>query len=247
MIIDEIFERTVSKADGRSIEDVRIGLGYIAVKLDSGACGLAYTFRDEAPEGCCSVREAGTMAGQPAARIAGWARSLDAISAAVGLATLNALIEPPPGAAEADVAAMLHVTSDDVVGMVGYFGPLVPVLRERAKTLHIFERRRQREDVLPDWAAATLLPECSVVVLSATTLLNRTLDTLLEKCRRARSVAIVGPSTPLLPEVFASLNVSLLSGLRVVDAGRILQVVSEGGGTRQFAAATRKLTVSVTG
>ena len=243
MIIDEICEQTAPMAAGQTVQDVRIGLGYTAVRLESGACGLAYTFRGEAGEGCGVMRDAGGLAGQPAGRIAGLARSLDAISTAVGLATLNALIAPPPDAVEANVTEDLRVASDDVVGMVGYFGPLVAGLREQAKTLHIFERQYGNPGVLPDWAATTLLPECSVVVLSATTLLNRTLDTLLEKCSHARAVALVGPSTPFLPQVFAHRHITLLSGVQVVDAERVLRVVSEGGGTRQFGRAARKLTL----
>ena len=243
MIIDDICEQAAPKSAGQTVQDVRIGLGYTAVRLDSGACGLAYTFRDEAGEGCCVLREAGGVAGQPAGRIAGWARSLDAISTAVGLATLNALIAPPPDAVEANLTECLRVTADDVVGMVGYFGPLVAGLRQQAKALHIFERESGHPEVLPDWAATTVLPKCSVVILSATTLLNRTLDTLLEKCSHARTVALAGPSTPFLPQVFVHRRVTLLSGVQVVDAERVLRVVSEGGGTRQFGRAARKLTL----
>jgi uncharacterized protein (DUF4213/DUF364 family) len=245
MIIDQVFERAVSKAVGRSVDDLRIGLGYVAVTLDDSSCGLAYTFRDEAGEGCCILRQAGTLTGQPALNIARMAKSLGTISAAIGLATLNALIQPPLDAVEADAADLLQIGSDDVVGMVGFFAPWVARLRGRTRTLHIFERQSDKEEVLPDWAATVLLPECTVVILSATTLLNRTLDTLLDRCEHAREVALVGPSTPFLPEVFAGRKVTLLSGIQIVDAERILRVVSEGGGTRQFGSAARKLALRI--
>jgi uncharacterized protein (DUF4213/DUF364 family) len=48
VITDELLERRAEKAQHRVVRDVRIGLGYTAVLLDDGACGLAYTFRDEA-------------------------------------------------------------------------------------------------------------------------------------------------------------------------------------------------------
>jgi uncharacterized protein len=81
------------------------------------------------------------------------------------------------------------------------------------------------------------------VILSATTLLNRTIDGLLQLCQNAREVAILGPSTPLLPEAFGTHGVTLLSGIQVIDPQRALRIVSEGGGTRQFGGAVRKLTV----
>jgi uncharacterized protein (DUF4213/DUF364 family) len=97
--------------------------------------------------------------------------------------------------------------------------------------------------VFPDWAASAVLPECQVVLISAATLLNRTVDALLGLAGSAREVAILGPSTPLLPELFAGRGVTLLSGVQVVDPDQALRVVSEGGGTHQLGRAVRKLTV----
>jgi uncharacterized protein (DUF4213/DUF364 family) len=243
MLIDEVCDLLSPAAAGRSVADVRVGLGYTAVQLDDGHCGLAYTFRDEIQEGCCVIGAAGTLTGRRASDLAQWVRCPDPVAAAVGLAIINALTEAPPGAAEADLLAALNVTSNDAVGMVGRFGPLIGPIRSRSKALHVFERRPSAESgMLPETAAAEILPQCHVVVLSATTLLNRTLDGLLALCRKAREVAILGPSTPWLPAVFADRGVTVLSGVQVVEPERLLRVVSEGGGTRQFGKAVRKLT-----
>jgi uncharacterized protein (DUF4213/DUF364 family) len=242
MVIDDLYERLADMAGEATAQDVRVGLGYTAVRLNNGSCGLAYTFRDEAGEGCCVMREAGSIAGRPARELAGWAKELNAMAVAVGLATLNALVEPPPAAAEADIASSLRLRPGDVVGMVGYFGPLVEFVALRAAKLHIFERRpAEGARVLPDWAAPVLLPQCDVVLLSATTIANRTIDSLLECARHAREVVLLGPSTPIVPDLFASRGVTLLSGVHVVDADRLLRILSEGGGTRRFGAAVRKL------
>jgi uncharacterized protein (DUF4213/DUF364 family) len=101
--------------------------------------------------------------------------------------------------------------------------------------------------VLPESEAVTILPRCQVVVVSATALLNRTLDALLDLSGNAREIAILGPSTPLLPQVFAPRGVTLLSGVQVIDPGRVLRLVSEGGGTRQLGRSVRKLTLRAGG
>jgi hypothetical protein len=247
MIADELVECVRKLAQRRTVEEVRVGLGYTAVRLDNGSCGLAFTFRDEAAECCSVVREAGSIASRRAIELAEWVKSPEAISSAVGLATINALIPEPVGASEADVASILQAGLDDVVGMIGYFAPLVDELRNRTKALHIFERHAPAEvEILPDWETVSILPKCSVVIVSATALINRTLDELLGHCTTAREIAIVGPSTPLLPRVFAKRRVTLLSGVRVVDAERVLSVVSEGGGTRQFGRAVQKLCLRIT-
>ncbi len=244
MIVDELSNLLAPRAAARTVSDVCVGLAYTAVRLDDGRCGLAYTFHEDAGEGCSVVKEAGTLAGRPARELAGWVRTLDATGVALGVATLNALVERPAEAIEADVTELIRVLPGDVVGMVGYFAPLVGFLRERAGTLHIFERRpRDQADEHPDWTAPLLLPGCDVVIISGTAVINRTIDALLASASQAREIVILGASTPLVPEVFAGRGVTLLSGAQVTDAERVFRVVSEGGGTRRFGGAVRKLCV----
>ena len=244
MLRDEIVEQLPAIAAGHYAADIRIGLGYTAVRLEDGRCGLAYTLHEQEYESCCVVAEAGTLTGRGVSELAEYMKSADTTACAIGLASVNAAIDPPAGAVEADILDLLPAGPEDSVGMVGYFGPLVGPLRARARALHIFERRPNPElGVLPESAAQELLPQCQVVVLSATTLLNHTIDGLLDLCRSAREIALLGPSTPFLPEVFSRHGVTILSGLQVVDASQVLRIVSEGGGTRQFGRAVRKLTL----
>ena len=49
------------------------------------------------------------------------------------------------------------------------------------------------------------------------------------------------PSTPLLPEVFTDTPVTWLSGIRIESPGRVLRVVSEGGGTRNISPYVQKV------
>jgi uncharacterized protein len=246
MLIDTLTDLILSRSPTGRVCDLRLGLGYTAILLDDGRCGLAYTFRDAAQEGCCVIREAGTIAGRQAAELAGWAKSSEPITAAVGLATINALADPPATAVESDLLTSLAVGPDDVIGVVGYFGPLIEPLRSRSRQLHVFERRPE-EGALPEAEAKALLPQCHVVILSATTLLNRTIDDLLSHCRTAREVSLLGPSTPFVPEVFLPGGITLLSGIQVINAASVLRIVSEGGGTRQLGGTVRKLTLRIGG
>jgi uncharacterized protein (DUF4213/DUF364 family) len=244
MLIHEIRDYALARCGSLRPSDVRIGLGYTAVLLDNGRCGLAYTLHEQEFESCCVVPEAGKLVGRSAAELIPWTDSRDVISCAVGLATANAVVAPPDDSVEGDVASLLPVHQDDTVGMVGYFGPLVPIFRERARELHIFERKPNPDyGILPDSEAVNLLPGCQVAILTATALLNHTIDDLLGLCGNAREIAILGPTTPFVPEVFTRRGVTLLSGLEVVDSGKILQIVSQGGGTRQFGRAVRKLSL----
>jgi uncharacterized protein (DUF4213/DUF364 family) len=127
--------------------------------------------------------------------------------------------------------------------MLGYLHPLVEPIEARCRHLYIFERRFPVHDrVLPDWAADLLLPQCDIALITGTALLNKTIDRVLSVCRGR--IAIVGPTTPLSP-VFRDFGVSLLFGSEVLDGDHLLKVISEGGGTRSFGKAVRKVTLDL--
>jgi uncharacterized protein (DUF4213/DUF364 family) len=95
--------------------------------------------------------------------------------------------------------------------------------------------------VQPTERALDLLPTCSVALITSTALLTDTMDTLLDAAVGCREVALLGPSTPLLPEVFVGTPVTWLSGIRITSSADVLRVVSEGGGTRTFSPYVRKV------
>lgn len=227
---------TLSPRAGGRVEKVVVGLVYTAAVLEDGRAGVAYTFRDQAQGACAVFRGLRPLAGQKAGDLLALAASRDPIEAAVGLAVAGALLSPGPAeAVPGDVLDQLALGPEDTVGMVGYFGPLVPEVRRRAKRLYIFERVDEPQgDLLPQEQAVEILPSCRVAIISATTLINQTLEPLLAACTGCREVVLLGPSTPLCPEVFAGTPVTMLSGMVVRDVGSLLQVVAEAGGTRQF-------------
>ncbi|MBN2320541.1 MAG: DUF364 domain-containing protein [Acidobacteria bacterium] len=246
MLVNEIYDYTLGSTSGLKAADIRIGLGYTAVLLEDGRCGVAYTLHEQEYESCCVVPEAGKLTGRDVSELISWIKKPDETACAVGLAAVNAILPPPDEAVESDISELLPVSEDDSVGMIGYFGPLVKPLKERVRAMHIFERRsKPGYGILPESAAKDILPECQVVVMTATAILNHTMDGLLDLCKNAREIAILGPSTPFIPEVFLRHGVTMLSGIKVEDTGRILQIVSQGGGTRQFGRAVRKLSLRI--
>jgi len=90
------------------------------------------------------------------------------------------------------------------------------------------------ERVLPAEKALEELPRCDVAVITSTAFIFGGMDGLLEAASSCRDVALVGASTPLVPDFFAPLGVKLLSGITVTDPSSILQIVSEGGGMGFF-------------
>jgi len=227
MIASRLLEASEETLARLRVERVVIGLAYTGVLLSDGRCGLAATPHEG--QGCAAYARAGTLGGMPAWKLAKGLVSSDPLASSLGLATVNAALgeeaQPSPDPLEA-----LGVSEDEVVGMVGYIGPLVGPLRRRARELLIFERNLARAPgLLPDWAAELELPRCDVVVLSGTTFINKTVDRLLSLSRGR--VAVIGPSTPMWPGLLEC-GVDWLFGAKAPDPARALQVIAEGGGTR---------------
>jgi uncharacterized protein (DUF4213/DUF364 family) len=244
-----IIDCLAAAAGAVEVEDVRIGLGYIAVKLADQGCGVAYSFREQAQGGCAVFQGLRPIAGRSAADILSLLASEDVIEAGVGLACANALANRSgPEHLVGDVLEHLGIRPEDDVGMVGHFGPLVEPIERRARSLTIFERVERPTDLLrPKEEAAEALPRCQVALITATSIINNTVDGLLEAARGCRQVALLGASTPMLPAVFHGSGVSMLSGVVVKKADKVLQVVSEGGGMRQFSPFVLKVTVPLGG
>jgi hypothetical protein len=236
-----------SAARAAIVADVRIGLGYTAVRLADGRTGVAYTFRDLARGGCSVFDGLRPLVGRSAADLLALLESDDAIEAGVGLACANALANrDEPGQVDGDVLGRIELRPEDDVAMVGHFGPLVEPLRERARTLTIYERVPEPTGLLrPREEAPAGLARCQVALITATSIINRTVDGLLEAARSCRQVALLGASTPLVAEAFDAGAVTLLSGVVVTAPDEVLRVVSEGGGMRQFSPHVRKVTVRV--
>ncbi len=244
-IRQKIRDVSIGLAKKTLVTDVRIGLGYTAVLLDNGQMGLAYTFHRDLTGGCTVFRGLRPLRGRPAAELLTMFDSTDKIEAAVALATSNALTNTgKDDVLEGDTLEYLTLHSDDTVGMVGYFGPMVPLLRKKVSSLNIFEQvDRQKGDILPQADAFRLLPHCDVALITSTSILNRTVDDLLDAARSCREIALLGASTPLIPEAFADSAVSILSGVVVTRPLEIMRVVSEGGGMRLFKNYIRKVNV----
>ncbi|MBN2357996.1 MAG: DUF364 domain-containing protein [Deltaproteobacteria bacterium] len=232
-------------ARAATVAEVRIGLGYTAVRLADERTGVAYTFRDLAQGGCSVFHGLRPLAGRSASDLLPLLESRDAIEAAVALACANALAnQRHPVQVEGDVLERLDLGPDDDVAMVGNFGPLVEELQRRARSLTIFERVSTPSGLLrPQEEAAAALPRCQIALITATSIINHTVDALLDAARGCRQVALLGASTPLVAEAFAGSGVTLLSGVVVTAPAEILRIVSEGGGMQQFGPHVRKVTV----
>lgn len=224
----------MSAVRDQKIKDIRAGLSYTAVLLDDDACGLAYTFRNELGCFCGILQEAGNIIGRSASEIIPWLSSKNLLKASIGLATINAVLNTASDRWEkGNIVTALEVNPADTFGMVGNFGPILNVVRKKTNNIYVFEKQKEKGlGLYSDAEIPTHLPKCDVVVVTATSIINHTIDDVLSHCTGAREVCLVGPSCPMSPEIFKDYGVTMLAGDVVTAPEQTLQIVSQGGGTR---------------
>jgi uncharacterized protein (DUF4213/DUF364 family) len=251
MLINELKHAALEKAADKKVADVRIGLGYTGVMLDDGSAGAAYTFRDKAGHGC-SVLSDKQLAGSPAADVVERMSSDNLIERTVGIAAANSLLNAEGledrlegyRVTYGDLLDAITITKEDRVGMVGFFAPIVPLLRNRVGEVLIFEKNPDRAAGLySDEQVPDLLPSCSVAIITATSIINDTFGAIAHAASNSRIVAVLGASTPLAPDIFKSYGVTHLSGVIITDPVSILRVISEGKGMRFFRGLIKKVNV----
>ena len=236
-IHEKIYEAAIEKARNFIISDVRIGLGYTLVELDKTACGLSYSFTKELNSKTCTVLNyAGELVGEKASYLIEKIFSYNLLDSVLAIAAANAILNEQTVSDDYDIVS--SVNKESSVVMIGYFGPLVPIIEKKAKRFVVCERDSKR-DVFPDFAAYFELKKCDIAVISATTLINKTIDNLLEAAE-AETVAILGPSALMDKEVFKDTNVTHLCGSFVTDIKKAKLIISQGGGTQVLKAATKK-------
>jgi len=247
MIFERLTENALLHAGKRTISDIRIGLRYTAVLLNDGSCGVAYTYQDGSACGCHVLRDAGHMTGKPVSELIPFLLEPNTLRASVGLAAVNAVMNTAnPAYSGGNVVEALKITPDDTFGMIGEFKPIRAAVSKMTDRMYIFELNVEKgPDLCPEEAIPDYLPKCNVVVVTATSIINHTIDGVLEHCKNARQVCIVGPSTPLDPAAFAGTPVTLLAGSVARDVPQLLQIVSQAGGTMHMKPAINQVMLKI--
>ena len=204
------------------------------MKLDNDSTGIAAVLFDALPHDCKIVPIAGNFADSSAAELLQYlVAGKNHLEIAIGLATANALIEPPPSGAidDREATTYLNLQKGVKVAMVGLFAPLVARIRATGAELTVIEKNSARMEILGNAEKKDALKSCNVAIITATTLLNNTFEETINLLGTPRAVAIMGPSTPLMPAIFRNTPVTHLGGAIVADSARVMQIISEGGGT----------------
>jgi len=214
--------------------DVRVG-PYWTVVHSSTRAGLASTMGHADEHRAAPIGQAGSLHRLPPVVLAALLRSTSPPEAAVGLAAVNALLDPvAAGAVHGNARELLCERAQGrLLAVIGHF-PFTERLRSVCRELWVFERAgRLRPGDLEESSMDELLPHAEVVAVTGSAVSNHTLEAIVGRMRRDAFAVMLGPSTPLA-RCLLDLGFDVLCGTVVEDAGAVVRAVSEGAVTDQI-------------
>jgi len=113
--------------------------------------------------------------------------------------------------------------------MIGKF-PGYTRFKGIAKEFYVLELNPNLIDlndgILPSTASEELLERSDIVIMTATTIINKSVDRLLELAKNV-FVIMVGPSTPMIEELL-DFGIDVLAGLKVINPYSLMKKISQG-------------------
>jgi len=228
------------------VKEVFIGLKYCAAKVRGprgDALGLAYVdYLD-----CFTFDPPSSIPGNAYSAIIRLIKSSNMLERVVSIALLNAVSQYLLWNSEEYrsfklvesnlinfIAELCRNARNAIV--VGNMGPIVRALKDRGINVVVLERSPlMRLGALPDVALLTLDSIPEVAIITGATLVNGTIDTVLQRLRSCKIKILVGPTAGIHPEIAQSLGIDVLASLRVRDLDATMECIKLGGGRWHFA------------
>ncbi|HQO09526.1 MAG TPA: DUF364 domain-containing protein [Clostridiales bacterium] len=246
-ILEKLLAGSIHSAENKTVKTVTLGVNYCAVQICNRHAGLSWTWSHQ---DCCGQdKERFTdYEGMPAVELLKNLTVSSPSSRSMAMALLNALNSEraekfPHDYDNSTVFDTLNLKKNSRLVMVGFFRPVVKLLQEKGVDIYIADKgnnmgdEEELTDRLNSWAEAA--------ILSSTSIVNGTYDSLISMCGKRYPVAMLGPTTPLFPEIFKDYGVSILAGSVVNDSDMIMKLIRQGAGTPDFKHYTKKVYVKI--
>jgi len=229
----KIFSVFAEEAERSVINEVHIGLGYTAITLQDGRCGICATLCD--PEHSFSVNtDTNDYEGRSAYQLLRHIKDTDNhLSRVMAIALVNALNQTFAKSlpeAPKDIHKELDLTEGAKVAMIGHFTPIFEKFEEtgfEVRSLDLGRKIGKPEKFYP-WATT----EADALILTATSIVNNSMEEVLDRfASRTIPIVVLGPSTILRSEVYEDLPIQFLAGSVAIVTRDLLKAVRNGRGT----------------
>jgi uncharacterized protein (DUF4213/DUF364 family) len=250
MIIEQTIKLLKSRYSGRietlSIADVRIGISMTAVKLSDGSCGVSSTFTNETQHSRKGNRDYGDFSplkirGHKVIELLETEKSSGIITT-LRIACLNAISSQIVSAGSYNILEnrdpidLFDLSIPRTITIVGAFHSYISKISGTQNRLYVLELNEneigpdERQFFVPAGEYKRVLPESDIVIITGLTLVNNTIDELLESVPGKSVVVVAGPSGSIIPDVLFANGVSIIGATRITKPDVLFDLISEGGG-----------------
>ena len=211
----ELYDALIEGVAPETVTGTLPGRCWTAVETEN-AFGMAMTTPvDTAPR-----MLSGDYPGMDLKELAQAAKSWNLTEAGFGMAAINAFYNTPERLEELNAYEPFeHYCTEGVdlqgkhIRVVGHLN-MPRSVYEQAASVRILERSPRPGDY-PDSACDWLIPQCDVVIMTASTLVNKTLPHLLDLAQNAYTI-LAGPSCPMCPALL-DFGIDRIAGLVITD------------------------------
>jgi uncharacterized protein (DUF4213/DUF364 family) len=227
-----IFDCFREEAGAATVDKIHLGLGYSAVTLSDGRCGLCCTLGD--PSSSCTVnKNSSEYEGGPALDLLQNIFSRRMLDRVMAIALANALNAPFASACPVDPGTLetdLQLPENGKVAMVGYFEPIVRILEAKGHTVKAYDigKRIGTEQEFYEWAAG----QADAMILTATSLIFGNTEQVLDRMEKHRvPTVLMGPSTIVHPSLYEGTGITICAGTVPTDIPSTIKAIRNGRGT----------------
>jgi uncharacterized protein (DUF4213/DUF364 family) len=263
--LDDLGKSLGNQMDAISLERVVLGLFFIGVKLSDGSGGICYTPLKNIAESVCCPKEArmmpyaGRFLGVTVKAVLEEMFNKNPFNKALGIAVIHALSsiiwanENPQGyqiIRNINLKDSFPVKEDANVVLVGTLISYFKLLKDKQKPFRLLETDTSnlKDDELPFYSplekAPEIVPLADTLVISGTTLLDDTLEGLLNMAKPGSEIILAGPTGSILPEALFRRGVKRIDGVMVTKPDELLDVLAQGGsGFHLFGKSVEKIAI----
>ena len=217
---EQVFTAALPLLEGHTVTDLVVGLSLTAVEIDGEKLAVSYVLREGLQGGCSIFPYASKAVGMSAVEVGRWfVTGTDDLQRALGATVLTAVsqYETLEDQGDREHPFGLTISPSDTIGMVGNIRPVLRQLKPIDCRTFVFDKGKcangnPAEKIFPMEDQPRLLPECDIVFLSGTTMINGTAAELFSLCRNAREVVLLGSSVPMVARGYGGTPVSVLAG-----------------------------------
>jgi len=145
-----------------------------------------------------------------------------------------------------DIFDKINFHTYNNIVMIGYFESLISKFTKNSIKLNVFDKMVNNNTISPIKQMQNSINKCDALILTATTLFNKSFAEIISNTNNKCNIFILGPSGILNPEIFNYCNnIKVIFGsvFNKFD-NEVLQTIADGGGTKSFLSRLNKVYIT---